>query len=406
MNSGPTEVDRVRSLREVLTATGAGIYLSTHVAGPIPAETMTAVHESDDLELRIGRVGLDRDDDIEQREKEARAVAAAAIKASPEQVLLAHGVAQAAAISSLELLTQRAATDDGDGDGRRSRVLVLKSVAAPVLAAIRAVASGSGARVDIIDAAPQILAGDVALVVMPHVDALGNIADVARAGEAARSAGARLMVDASLSVGALSVEVDSLGADVLIADTHRWLLGPDAMTLVWLSGGLGEDVPTRLRATVGPFGRATLLAVSRSIGWLLMYIELPLVLTRTAELAGRLYDSLSAIEGVELLAEGVEQVGSSVHAAPDRVPPLAAFRINDWNAIQAAEELSRSVFAIVEADAERDIVRASVGAWNREDEIDRFIGRLTELAEHTPETLPRKPSLTVISGPATTEDEG
>ena len=57
-----------------LTATGAGIYLATHVAGPLPAETLAAVHESDELELRIGRVRPDRAEDLAQREREARAV--------------------------------------------------------------------------------------------------------------------------------------------------------------------------------------------------------------------------------------------------------------------------------------------------------------------------------------------
>ena len=37
-------------------------------------------------------------------------------------------------------------------------------------------------------------------------------------------------------------------------------------------------------------------------------------------------------------------------------------------------------------------------AWNREDELDRFIGRVAELAAETPETLTRRPSLTVLSG--------
>ena len=73
---------------------------------------------------------------------------------------------------------------------------------------------------------------------------------------------------------------------------------------------------------------------------------------------------------------------------------------------QAAEELSRSVFAIVEADAERDVLRISVGAWNREDELERFIARVAELASATPETLLRRPSLTVLSGADLEDDPG
>ena len=83
---------------------------------------------------------------------------------------------------------------------------------------------------------------------------------------------------------------------------------------------------------------------------------------------------------------------------------VAAFRISGWDAEQAAEELSRGVFAIVEADTEADLIRASVGAWNRETELDRFLERVAEIAGHTPETLPRRPSLTVISGPIDPEE--
>ncbi len=69
-----------------------------------------------------------------------------------------------------------------------------------------------------------------------------------------------------------------------------------------------------------------------------------------------------------------------------------------------ADELSRSVFAIVEADSESDLVRVSVAAWNRERELERFVERLSEIAAHSPETLPRRPSLTVISGPIDPEE--
>ena len=86
MNEPPSRFDRVRGLREVLTAAGAGIYLATHQAGPMPAETLAAVHESDDMELRVGRVGPDRADDVEQREREARAVVAAVISASQQKM--------------------------------------------------------------------------------------------------------------------------------------------------------------------------------------------------------------------------------------------------------------------------------------------------------------------------------
>ena len=382
MNEPPSRFDRVRGLREMLTATGAGIYLATHQAGPVPAETLTAVHESDEMELRVGRAGADRAEDIEQREREARAVASAAITASPERVALTHGAAEAARLVALEVLVP--------GSGKR--VLLVRGLDRVVAAAVRDVADVAGAAVEVVDSPPEEVADDFALVVVAHVDADGRVADVRALAAAAKPTGARLAVDVGRSAGAMPLDVTALGADFVFGDTHRWLLGPDALAFLWITPELDPEVPEWLRQASAPFGRGQLLALARSVGWLLMYVELPWALDRTVGLADQLYEDLGAIEGVELLA-------GQAHGA------VAAFRIAGWDAESVADELGRSIFAIVEADAEVDVVRASVGAWNRESELTRFAERVAELAAHTPETLPRRPSLTVISGPLESEED-
>ncbi len=409
MSSGLADAERVRALRQVLTATGAGIYLATHVAGPLPAETLAAVHESDEMELRIGRVGPDRADDLEQREWEARAAVAATIRAPFEQVVLAHGAAEATRGIALESLARLAADERGDEVGPQPsgplqpsgprpplpppgpplplRVILVDGLAEPVAAAVESVARAVGGAVDRLPSVPQILGTDVALVVMPHVDPLGGLQDPAAVAAVVHRAGAHLVVDASLSVGALPLDVVELAADAVVADVRHWLLGPEGLALAWLSPALGEDAPARLRASSGGFARGSLLALARSVGWLLMYVELPWVVARTGRLARRLSESLASIHGVELAN------GRSVHAA------LMAFRIAGWDAEQAAEELSRSASVIADVDEEADLIRVSVGAWNREDELDRFVARVAELAAHTPADLPRRPSLTVLHGP-------
>jgi selenocysteine lyase/cysteine desulfurase len=396
MTGSPDDADRVRTLREALTATGAGIYLATHVAGPLLAETLAAVHESDELELRIGRVGPDRAEDLEQREWEARAAVAATIKAPFEQVVLSHGTAEAARCITLELLGARLApsqpgTPEGPGTlaglTTPMRVVIVEGLSEPVARAVGSVAWALGAEVEHLSVVPQILASDVALVAMPHVDALGRLNDPGPVASTTRRAGGRLLVDISLSVGALPLDVAEMGADALVGDVQHWLLGPEGLALAWLSPDVGEDVPARMRAMTGPFARGSLLALARSVGWLLMYVELPWVVARTGRLAQRLYGSLSGIDGVELVAERAAHAG------------LLAFRIIGWDAEQAAEELSRSAFVIADVESDADVIRVSVGAWNREDELDRFVERVAELAAHTPASLPRRPSLTILRGP-------
>ena len=96
--------------------------------------------------------------------------------------------------------------------------------------------------------------------------------------------------------------------------------------------------------------------------------------------------------------------GWSCCRRPSGAAPLLAFRIAGWDAEQVADELSRSIFAITEADTGADLLRVSVGAWNREDELERFVERVAELAANTPASLPRRPSLTIIHGSLASED--
>ncbi len=75
--------EKVARLRELLPATSAGIYLDTATFGPLPAETAAAMREADDWELKVGRATVGRDEDMEQRVEEARAVLAALLGRRP-----------------------------------------------------------------------------------------------------------------------------------------------------------------------------------------------------------------------------------------------------------------------------------------------------------------------------------
>jgi selenocysteine lyase/cysteine desulfurase len=377
---GPFDAERVRVLRDILTAAGAGIYLATHLAGPLPAESMAAVRESDDMDLRVGRVGPDRAEDLAQREREARAVLAAVVGASPERLVLVHGAADGARLVALEALRQA-------GDEGRRAIVAIGDHQPSVIGALREVSDACGvpfmvAAADVTDLSPALL------VAIAQVAGDGTLVEVERLAAVARAAGARVIVDASLTCGAIPLDVTGLGADAVVADAHRWLLGPEATAVTWLGPAFEESAPDTMRDASAPFARGTLVALARSVGWLLMYAELPWILARTATLVDRLIDGLAAVEGVELLTD------RESHAA------LVAFRIADWSAEQAADELSRSIFAILEADLEPDRLRVGVGAWCRGDELDRFLERVRELAAHTPDTLPRRPTLTVLAGPS------
>lgn len=189
-----------------------------------------------------------------------------------------------------------------------------------------------------------------------------------------------LALDCSLSAGVIPLDVSALDADFVVVPSDRWLLGPEGLRAVWIGPRpreAGVDVPEP------EVGRTQILGLARSVGWLEMYVGLPWIYERTASLAARLKAGLEAISGLQSLT-------------PDEFASTICFRLPDWPTDQVLDELRRRAFAIISATPNGNAVRASVAWFNMEEEIDRFVSAVSELAEHTPETLPRKKTLDVV----------
>ena len=77
---------------------------------------------------------------------------------------------------------------------------------------------------------------------------------------------------------------------------------------------------------------------------------------------------------------------------------LVTFRIAGWPPEAALEELGARVFAIARTVPLIEALRISVGFFTSEDELDRFIGCVELLAAHSPETIPPRRTLTILSG--------
>jgi L-cysteine/cystine lyase len=402
------DAEKLAAVREALPALGAGIYLNTGSAGPVPAETAAAMDEVARRELRVGRGHTDDFLAFLDRLGEARAGVAAILAADVDEVAITHSTTEGMNIATW-------AVDWRPGD----RAVTTTNEHAGGLGPLLAVRERFGVELDFVDIPFEtdddaiVAAFDAAirpgtrLVSLSHVLwTTGARLPVDRIAAIAHQRGAIVAVDGAQSVGAIPVPVTELGVDYYAVAGEKWLLGPEGTGALWASREATERAAPSLVGwfsfeKIGLDGQATyhrsarrfeatnyhrpsVVGLARSCGWLSMYVGLPWVIARGTALARAAADRLASIPGVTLLTPR------------DRMATLVSFRIGGWTAEAAAEELGSRVFAITRTIPDLDAIRISVGFFNSEEEIERFAAAVELLARHTPETLPQKPRLTIL----------
>jgi selenocysteine lyase/cysteine desulfurase len=71
----------------------------------------------------------------------------------------------------------------------------------------------------------------------------GSVLDLVRTGERAREIGAALVVDATQSLGAHTLDVSEVRPDFLVSAAYKWLLGPYSLGFLYVGEGYREGVP-------------------------------------------------------------------------------------------------------------------------------------------------------------------
>src|SRR5829696_6522436 len=288
------ETEKVAAIRELLPATGAGIYLNAGSAGPMPAETQLAMDELARRELAVGRASPEGFEEIKQRWAELRASIAAVIIADPDDIAMTHSTTDGMNVA-VNALPWR------EGD----RVITTRHEHPGGLGPLFALRERLGVEVEMVDigdgedAERTIEAFRVALarparaVVASHVLwTTGAVLPIARIGALARDAGAATIIDGAQSAGAIPIDIESLNVDAYAMPGQKWLLGPEGMGALWARRAWADSVvpasagfisyasfdppqtvlhPGARRFEFGFFHRPSVVGLARSCGWLSMY---------------------------------------------------------------------------------------------------------------------------------------
>lgn len=402
--------DKLAAVRAALPATNAGIYLNTGSVGPLPAETAQAMADQAAYELTTGRAGRAYFEDFVSRMEEARASVAAILTTDVDTIALNHATTDGMNIATWSIdwkLGDIAVTTTHEHLGALGPLYALRERSGVRLVFVDIpIDAGDDA---IVESFAREFRSGVRLVSVSHVLwTTGRLMPVARIAEAAHASGVRVVVDGAQAAGAIPLDVAVTGADLYAIPAQKWLLGPEGMGALWCAPSvLAAALPTfaghfsfsagdssgqatlhegTRRLESSSWHRPSVVGFARSLGWLSMYVGLEFVYARGAAMAQRAWAGLAAIPGVTVLTPQHAMAG------------LVSFRIAGWSSQAALDELGARVFSSAHVVPLIDCLRISVGFFNSEEELDRFMEAVRLLAGHTPETLPPRRMLTMLDG--------
>lgn len=338
-------------------------YLNAGTCGPVPRRAQEAAKEALDLEVANGRAGKEHFDLVMDQQQRLRSRIAELLGCGPGNVALTHSTTDGinTVLSGLEL-------------GRGDEVLTTDEEHPGLLAPLAALSQRRGVEVRTVPFAE--LAGEAGprtkLIACSHVSWVnGRVADTA----ALAATGVPVLLDGAQGIGAIRFNPNHLGCAFYAGSGQKWLCGPEGTGYLWIA----HDWVERLH--VASSGYMSLADPVRAL-------ELPLRegaarfepgyhSAPTSAWALASLDVLgdwdeTLMRGPKLaawLAERLRERGHDV--APRGDTTLVAWRANGDSAV-TVERLAAEGIVIRDLPG-RGLLRASVGAWSSEDELERLV---------------------------------
>ncbi len=216
----------------------------------------------------------------------------------------------------------------------------------------------------------------------------GTRVDLETVGEAARSVGARLVVDISQSLGMAPFDVGTVRPDFVVAVGYKWLLGPPGMSYLWASPenreGRPLDANWMTRAGIDDFTRVNQYRWELASGarrydagqtWNLWLTEAACVGLEILSGVGAHRLSAHSRQLTDRLAEESMSLGLSAPDPRFRSAHLMGLRLPEGADPRSlvTELAARSIYVSVRGKS----VRVSAHMWNTESDIDRLLEGLS-----------------------------
>lgn len=372
------------AIRAALPALAHHVYLNTGTYGPLPDAVRAAMESHVERAHAEGRIGEAAYAAQSGLEAEARAALARVVHAPVEDIALTHCTSD-----GLNLVVGGLEWQAGDevlvGDAEHPGLLVplevmgrRRGIETRVLPITEAA--------DPVQVIADALTARTRLVALSHVIwSTGRVLPIDRIADVVHAHGALLLVDAAQGPGCIPVDAPATGADFYTISGQKWLCGPSGTGGLYVRPEAVEllepafpGYPTMEKHPDGPRpwpgarrfepGTVTLTALAGLVAAIEWREGIGFVAgwERAMELAAELRARLDELDGVRQIPV-------------DAASPLVALRVDGRVAEDVVADLDRRGI-IVRTIPGTGLVRASVGFWNDEADLDRLVAALAELA--------------------------
>jgi L-cysteine/cystine lyase len=340
-------------------------YLNAGTDGPVPAKGVAAAIESLESEAREGRSRPHFDRLLELADR-LRTAYAALLGVTPEDVARTTSTTEGVHIvlSGLELSPgDEIVTSDQEHPG--------------LVGALQAARDLRGAKIVVAPFARthEAVGARTALVATSHVSWVGGELAPAELAEV----DVPVILDGAQGLGAVPVDVRAIGADAYAAAGQKWLCGPDGTGVLYVSPALRERVASTTRSYMTfDDPAAGFDAIVRADA---RRYETPSLSRESSAFALASHDVLFAFGWERVYERGRALAASLAEQLRERgseVWPRSETTLVSWHSDDPEGDKARAGEAgiVIRDIPGRGLLRASVGAWNDESDLERLLAVL------------------------------
>jgi L-cysteine/cystine lyase len=350
----------ITSLRAAFPALRHTAYLNAGTAGPVPLSAFEAAKLELEAELRDGRSETHFLRRAELRER-LRAGWAHIVGCDPSHLALVSSTREALA----RVL-------DGMQLGRGAEIVTSRHEHPALDLPLRRTAA-RGARVR------AVPLGEVADAVRPSTTLVACSHVAWDSGDRAPAALAELdvpvILDGAQAAGAIPVDVEALGCSAYAAPGQKWLCGAEGTAMLFIHPELLERLPATSLPPMGipaPGETAVTARVHDAGAPGRAALAASLAALEILETAGFERLQQRAMRGAAVLAASLRDSG--MHVAERDETTLVAWSDDDAELTHRRLEARAILVRLID---DRSLVRASVGGWTTDDDLDRLLSNVT-----------------------------